>query len=56
MNVVVTNLDSTTTSYGFAPEHKERAIGFYTSAYWGGMIQGFTATFDNGDTVQVGGN
>ena len=56
MNVVVMNLDNTTTTYGFDPEHKAEAIGFYTKAYWQGKIQGFKAVFDNGETVTVGAN
>lgn len=56
MLVTTRNNDTTTTTYGFAPEHKSEAIGFYTKLYWAGKIQGFTATFDNGENVVVGSN
>lgn len=56
MNVAVTNLDNTTTNYGFAPEHKAEAIGFYTKLYWEKAISGFTATMDNGEIVVIGAN
>ena len=56
MTVVVTNKDNSLTTYSFAPEHKAEAIGFYTSAYWGGMIQGFVATLDDGTIVAIGAN
>jgi hypothetical protein len=55
MKVSVNN-NNTVTDYFFAPEHKENAIGFYTSAYWGGMIQGFVATLEDGTIVAIGAN
>lgn len=54
MLVTVRNNDNTDTSYGFAPEHKAQAIGFYTALYWEKAIKGFTATLDSGETVTVG--
>lgn len=56
MNVVVMNLDNTSTMYAFAPEHKEEAIGFYTKAYWQGRIQGFKAILSDGSIVAIGAN
>lgn len=56
MNVVVMNLDNTTTMYAFSPEHKEEAIGFYTKAYWQGRIQGFKAILSDGSIVLMGAN
>lgn len=56
MNVVVMNLDNTSTMYAFAPEHKAEAIGFYTKAYWAGRIQGFKAILADGSIVAIGAN
>lgn len=56
MLVVTRNNDSTTTTYGFDPQHKAEAIGFYTKEYWAGKIQGFIATFADGELVVVGCN
>jgi len=56
MNVTVTNLDKTHTVYGFSPEHKSEAIGFYTKLYWEGKISGFIAGMDNGEIVAIGAN
>ena len=56
MNVTVTNLDNTFTTYGFDPEHKAEAIGFYTKLYWGQKIQGFKATLADGQIVAIGAN
>jgi len=56
MNVTTMNLDNTTTTYGFSPEHKSEVIGFYTKLYWGQKIQGFKATMDNGEIVVIGAN
>lgn len=53
---VSVNTNSVVTDYFFAPEHKAEAIGFYTSAYWGGMIQGFVATLEDGQIVAIGAN
>jgi hypothetical protein len=56
MTVTVTNLDKTHTVYGFSPEHKSEAIGFYTKLYWEGKISGFIAGMDNGEIVAIGAN
>ena len=56
MSVTVTNLDNTVTNYGYAPEHKAEAIGFYTKLYWEKAIRGFVATMDDGSIVAIGAN
>ena len=56
MLVTTRNNDSTTTTYGFDPEHASEVIGFYTKEYWAMKIQGFTATLANGKNVVVGCN
>jgi len=56
MLVTIRNNDNTQTTYGFDPEHKSEAIGFYTKLYWQNKIQGFTATFTGGETITVGSN
>ena len=56
MLVTTRNNDNTTTTYGFDPQHKSDAIGFYTKMYWALKIQGFTATLDSGEIIVVGAN
>lgn len=55
MLVTTRNNDNTSTTYGFDPQHKSEAIGFYTKQYWAGKIQGFIAVVD-GDVISVGAN
>lgn len=54
MLVTVTNPDNTTTTYSFAPEHREEAIGYYTKLYWQGKIRKFIAALDEGQIVAIG--
>ena len=56
MNVTVTELDNTVTTYGFDPEHKSDVIGFYTKTYWSGRIRGFKAILADGQIVAIGAN
>jgi len=54
MLVTVTNSDNTQTTYGFDPQHKEEAIGFYTKLYWQGKIRKFTVSLNDGSIVAIG--
>jgi hypothetical protein len=54
MLITITNSDNSTNTYGFAPEHKEQAIGFYTQLYWQGKIRKFIASLDDGSIVAIG--
>ena len=56
MNVVVMNLDNTKTTYGFDPEHKEEAIGFYAKLFWSQKIQGFTVNLPDDESIVFGVN
>lgn len=44
----------TLTTYGFDPQHKAEVIGWYTTEYWAGRIQGFRATLADGNIVAIG--
>ena len=54
MNVVVTNLDGTTTPYSFDPLNIPDIIGFYTKLFWDKKILSFSATSNDGQTISVG--
>ena len=54
MNVVVTNLDGSTTPYSFDPLNISDIIGFYTKLFWDKKILGFSATSNDGQTISVG--
>jgi hypothetical protein len=56
MTVVVMNLDNTTTTYGFDPQHKSEAIGFYAKLYWAQKIQGFTVNLADDESIVFGIN
>jgi|TARA_B110000977_G_scaffold97076_1_gene127926 hypothetical protein len=56
MNVTVTELDNTTTTYGFDPMETSQVIGFYTKTYWSGRIQGFKAMLADGQIIAIGAN
>ena len=56
MLVEVRNNDMSVTKYGFEPEHKSEAIGYYTKLYWTNQIQGFRAIMADGSVVAIGAN
>ena len=56
MNVTVTNLDDTTTTYGFDPMETAQIIGFYTMSFWQSRIRGFKAILANGEILEIGAN
>ena len=56
MNVTVTELDNTTTTYGFDPMGTAEIIGFYTLSFWQSRIRGFKATLANGEILELGDN
>jgi hypothetical protein len=55
MLVTVTNLDGTTTPYGYAPEHEFTAIKFYNELLAKFEIRGFTVRDNSGNLVAKGG-
>jgi len=56
MLVITKNNDNTSTTYGFDPQHKEEAIGFYVKEYWAQKIQGFTVDLGDDETIVFGVN
>ena len=56
MNVTVTELDNTTTTYGFDPMKTAEIIGFYAKSYWTSRIRGFKATLADGEILEMGSN
>ncbi len=56
MLVTVRNNDNTETTYGFDPQHKSEAIGFYTKMYWAQKIQGYRIQFADGTIFNIGCN
>jgi hypothetical protein len=39
---------------GYAPDHKEEVIGYYTNLYWKSKIQWFKVTLDSGEIIAMG--
>jgi hypothetical protein len=56
MLVTIRNNDNTETTFGFDPQHKAEAIGFYTKMYWNSAIQGYRIQFDDGSVFNIGAN
>ncbi len=55
MLVNVTNLDGTTTPYGYAPEHEVTAVKFYSDLLAKFEIRGFVIRDNNGNLIARGG-
>lgn len=55
MLVNVTNLDGTTTPYGYAPEHEVTAVKFYNDLLAKFEIRGFVIRDNNGNLIARGG-
>jgi hypothetical protein len=56
MLVTIRNNDNTETTFGFDPQHKSEAIGFYTKMYWAQKIQGYRIQFADGSIFNIGAN
>lgn len=55
MLVNVTNLDGTTTPYGYAPEHEVAVVKFYNDLLAKFEIRGFAVRDNSGNLVAKGG-
>jgi hypothetical protein len=53
--VNVTNLDGTTTPYGYAPEHEVTVVKFYNDLLAKVEIRGFAVRDNNGNLIAQGG-
>ncbi len=56
MLVTIRNNDNTETTFGFDPQHKAEAIGFYVKEYWAQKIQGFTVNLADDESIVFGVN
>jgi hypothetical protein len=54
MLVEVIDKSGIKTVYGFDPQHKAEAIGFYQKLYWSGDIAGYKVMLGDGDIVAIG--